>query len=205
MSTEKDMSVLYIPDFVFPTDGELIKKRFNEEGYGIIKEVELVKQWECELNVDKDDLYSAAYVTVEEWFDNEKTREFQKNLLDNDTEVRLTHGEDDYWEFEIPIFQEDSCGTSCQDNESEEDPNQRSQNVDEIECLKNRLSKLENMSGVYTNNVNYLLFENRKNMIKKERKEKMLKLMKQRYKCQREWKNRLRPKNKLNKVDRYPS
>ena len=144
MAKTNDMSVLYIPDFVFPTDVELIKKRFMEEGYGVVDDVELVKQWECELNVD-DDLYSAAFVTVGKWYDNEKTRNFKNMIQDKNIEARLTHGEDDYWEFEVANFKnkvdndvehEDSDHSNCSYNESD--------NFSKLEDLNNRMYYLEN-------------------------------------------------------------
>ena len=200
MAKTNDMSVLYIPDFVFPTDVELIKKRFMEEGYGVVDDVELVKQWECELNVD-DDLYSAAFVTVGKWYDYEKTRNFKNMIQDKNIEARLTHGEDDYWEFELANFKntvdndvehEDSDHSNCSYNESD--------NFSKLEDLNNRMYYLENNLLYSTNGVNYLLNVDREKVIKKQRKEKQVKLMKERRKAQRMWKDRLRPLDKLKSV-----
>ena len=200
MAKTNDMSVLYIPDFVFPTDVELIKKRFMEEGYGVVDDVELVKQWECELNVD-DHLYSAAFVTVGKWYDNEKTRNFKNMIQDKNIEARLTHGEDDYWEFELANFKntvdndvehEDSDHSNCSYNESD--------NFSKLEDLNNRMYYLENNLLYSTNGVNYLLNVDREKVIKKQRKEKQVKLMKERRKAQRMWKDRLRPLDKLKSV-----
>jgi uncharacterized protein YciU (UPF0263 family) len=200
MTTTNDMSVLYIPDFVFPTDVELIKKRFMEEGYGVVDDVELVKQWECELNVD-DDLYSAAFVTVGKWNDNEKTQHFKNMIQDKNIEARLTHGEDDYWEFELANFKntvyndvehEHSDHSSCTHNETD--------NFSKLEDLNSRIYYLENNLLYSTNGVNYLLNVNREKAIKKERKNKQVKLMKERRKAQRMWRDRLRPLDKLKSV-----
>jgi hypothetical protein len=201
MTTTNDMSVLYIPDFVFPTDVELIKKRFMEEGYGVVDDVKLVKQWECELNVDND-LYSAAFVTVGKWNDNEKTQHFKNMIQDKNIEARLTHGEDDYWEFELANFKntvdndfdhEHSDHSNCSHNETD--------NFSKLEDLNNRMYHLENNLRMYhlfsTNCVNYLLNVNLEKEIKKERKEKQVKLTKQRRKAQRMWRDRLRPLDKL--------
>lgn len=200
MTTTNDMSVLYIPDFVFPTDVELIKKRFMEEGYGVVDDVELVKQWECELNVD-DDLYSAAFVTVGKWNDNEKTQHFKNMILDKNIEARLTHGEDDYWEFELANFKntvdndvehEHSDHSNCSHNETD--------NFSKLEDLNNRMYYLENNLLYSTNGVNYLLNVDREKVIKKQRKEKQVKLMKERRKAQRMWRDRLRPLDKIKSV-----
>jgi hypothetical protein len=196
MTTTNDMSVLYIPDFVFPTDIELIKKRFMEEGYGVVDDVELVKQWECELNVD-DDLYSAAFVTVGKWNDNEKTQHFKNMIQDKNIEARLPHGEDDYWEFELANFKntvdhEHSDHSNCSHNETD--------NFSKLEDLNNRMYHLENNLLFSTNGVNYLLNVNRAKEIKKERKEKQVKLTKERRKAQRMWRDRLRPLDKVKSV-----
>ena len=200
MAATSDMSVLYIPDFVFPTDSELIKKRFMEEGYGVVDDVELVKQWECELNVD-DDLYSAAFVTVGKWFDNEKTQHFKNMIQDKNIEARLTHGEDDYWEFELAnlkntvdndLEHEDSDHSNCSHNESD--------NFSKLEDLNSRMYYLENNLLNSTNGVNYLLNVDREKVIKKQRKEKLVKVMKERRKAQRMWRDRLRPLDKLKSV-----
>ena len=196
MTTTNDMSVLYISDFVFPTDVELIKKRFMEEGYGVVEDVELVKQWECELNVD-DDLYSAAFVTVGKWNDNEKTQHFKNMIQDKNIEARLTHGEDDYWEFELANFKntvdhEHSDHSNCSHNETD--------NFSKLEDLNNRMYHLENNLLFSTNGVNYLPNINRAKEIKKERKEKQVKLTKERRKAQRMWRDRLRPLDKVKSV-----
>lgn len=196
MTTTNDMSVLYIPDFVFATDVELIKERFMEEGYGVVEDVELVKPWECELNVD-DDLYSAAFVTIGKWNDNEKTQHFKNMIQDKNIEARLTHGEDDYWEFELANFKnkvgcEYIAHSNCSHNETD--------NFSKLEDLNNRMYYLENNLLYSTNGVNYLLNLDREKVIKKQRKEKQVKLMKERRKAQRMWRDRLRPLDKLKSV-----
>ena len=59
---------------------------------------------------------------------------------------------------------------------------------------------LENNLLYSTNGVNYLLNVDREKVIKKQRKEKQVKLMKERRKAQRMWKARLRPLDKLKSV-----
>lgn len=203
MTTTNDMSLLYIPDFVFPSDIDLIKKRFQEEGYGIVSDVELVKQWECELNVDKDDLYSAAFVTVSEWFDNEKSEYFKSLIQDKNIEARLSHGEEDYWEFEVANLENTVNKSQNKDTEQSECCDNHVDSYNHFESLDDRILNLEKhiFDLKYSSNVmDYLLNESRLKYIKKERKQKLEKINKERRKAQRMWKNRLRPLDKLKNV-----
>jgi hypothetical protein len=144
-----------------------------------------------------DDLYSAAFVTVGKWNDNEKTQHFKNMIQDKNIEARLTHGEDDYWEFELANFKntvdhEHSDHSNCSHNETD--------NFSKLEDLNNRMYHLENNLLFSTNGVNYLLNVNRAKEIKKERKEKQVKLTKERRKAQRMWRDRLRPLDKVKSV-----
>lgn len=195
---------LYISDGVFPTDGELIKTRFYEEGYGEVSKVELVKQWECELNCDDRDLYSAAFVTIDYWNNTQKVYDFLNNLNDKDKKTVIYTGEpideecgEDYWEFEIPVYQTV--------DDVENDPELKSNSeVSEEEDLKNqmariveRLSQIENKTFSTEGVVKYLFEVDRNNTVKKARKEKSLKIQKERRAAQRAWRDRLRPRSVL--------
>ena len=195
---------LYISDGVFPTDVELIKNRFYEEGYGEISKVELVKQWECELNCDDYDLYSAAFVTIDYWNNTQKVCDFLNNLNDKDKKTVIYTGEpideecgEDYWEFEIPVYQTV--------DDVENDPELKSNSeVSEEEDLKNqmariveRLSQIENKTFSTEGVVKYLFEVDRNNTVKKARKEKSLKIQKERRAAQRAWRDRLRPRSVL--------
>ena len=195
---------LYISDGVFPTDGELIKNRFYEEGYGKVSKVELVKQWECELNCDDRDLYSAAFVTIDYWNNTKKVCDFLNSLYDKNEKTILTTGEyvdsgeeEDYWELEIPVYQ------TVEDVEN--DPElQENIEVSEEEDLKrqmarivDRLSLVENKTFGTEGVVKYLFEVDRNKTIKKARKEKSLKIQKERRAAQRGWRNRLRPQSVL--------
>lgn len=201
---------LYISDGVFPTDVELIKSRFYEEGYGKISKVELVKQWECELNCDDNDLYSAAFVTIDYWNNTQKVCDFLNSLYDKNEKTVLTTGEyvdnsvyvdngkeEDYWEFEVPIYQ------TVEDVENDPELKENSE-VSEEEDLKNqmariveRLSQIENKTFSTEGVVKYLFEVDRNKTIKKARKEKSLKIQKERRAAQRGWRNRLRPQSVL--------
>jgi len=195
---------LYISDGVFPTDGELIKNRFYEEGYGKVSKVELVKQWECELNCDDRDLYSAAFVTIDYWNNTKKVCDFLNSLYDKNEKTILTTGEyvdsgeeEDYWELEIPVYQ------TVEDVEN--DPElQENIEVSEEEDLKrqmarivDRLSLVENKTFGTEGVVKYLFEVDRNKSVKKARKEKALKIQKERRAAQRGWRNRLRPRSVL--------
>ena len=195
---------LYISDGVFPTDGELIKNRFYEEGYGKISEVELVKQWECELNCDDHDLYSAAFVTIDYWNNTQKVCDFLNSLNDKDKKTVISTGEpideecgEDYWEFEIPVYQTV--------DDVENDPELKSNSeVSEEEDLKNQMARIVERLSVVENKtfgtegvVKYLFEVDRNNSVKKARKEKALKIQKERRAAQRGWRNRLRPRSVL--------
>ena len=195
---------LYISDGVFPTDGELIKNRFYEEGYGKVSKVELVKQWECELNCDDHDLYSAAFVTIDYWNNTQKVCDFLNSLYDKNEKTVLTTGEyvdsgeeEDYWELEIPVYQ------TVEDVENDPELQENSE-VSEEEDLKRqmariveRLSLVENKTFGTEGVVKYLFEVDRNNSVKKARKEKALKIQKERRAAQRGWRNRLRPRSVL--------
>ena len=195
---------LYISDGVFPTDGEHIKNRFYEEGYGKVSKVELVKQWECELNCDDHDLYSAAFVTIEYWNNTQKVCDFLNSLYDKNEKTVLTTREyvdsgeeEDYWELEIPVYQ------TVEDVENDPELKENSE-VSEEEDLKlqmarivDRLSLVENKTFGTEGVVKYLFEVDRNNSVKKARKEKALKIQKERRAAQRGWRNRLRPRSVL--------
>jgi hypothetical protein len=195
---------LYISDGVFPTDGELIKNRFYEEGYGKVSKVELVKQWECELNCDDNDLYSAAFVTIDYWNNTKKVCDFLNSLYDKNEKTILTTGEyvdsgeeEDYWELEIPVYQ------TVEDVENDPELQENSE-VSEEEDLKlqmarivDRLSLVENKTFGTEGVVKYLFEVDRNNSVKKARKEKAVKIQKERRAAQRGWRNRLRPRSVL--------
>ena len=195
---------LYISDGVFPTDGEHIKNRFYEEGYGKVSKVELVKQWECELNCDEHDLYSAAFVTIDYWNNTQKVCDFLNSLYDKNEKTVLTTGEyvdwgeeEDYWELEIPVYQ------TVEDVENDPELQENSE-VSEEEDLKlqmarivDRLSLVENKTFGTEGVVKYLFEVDRNNSVKKARKEKALKIQKERRAAQRGWRNRLRPRSVL--------
>jgi len=192
---------LYISDGVFPTDVELIKNRFYEEGYGKVSNVELVKQWECELNCDDRDLYSAAFVTIDYWNNTEKVCNFLNSLYDKNKMTVIYTGEegedDDYWEFEIPVYR------TVEDVENDPELQEDSQ-VSEEEDLKlqmsrivDRLSQVENKTSATDGVVRYLFEVDRNISVKKARKEKALKIQKERRAAQRAWRNRLRPHSVL--------
>lgn len=195
---------LYISDGVFPTDGELIMNRFYEEGYGKISKVELVKQWECELNCDDHDLYSAAFVTIDYWNNTQKVCDFLNSLYDKNEKTVLTTGEyvdsgeeEDYWELEIPLYQ------TVEDVENDPELKENSE-VSEEEDLKNQMARIVDRLSVVENKtfgtegvVKYLFEVDRNNSVKKARKEKALKIQKERRAAQRGWRNRLRPRSVL--------
>ena len=192
---------LYISDGVFPTDGELIKNRFYEEGYGKVSKVELVKQWECELNCDDHDLYSAAFVTIDYWNNTQKVCDFLNSLYDKNEKTVIYTGEageeDYYWEFEIPVYR------TVEDVENDPELQENSE-VSEEEDLKRqmariveRLSLVENKTFGTEGVVKYLFEVDRNNSVKKARKEKALKIQKERRAAQRGWRNRLRPRSVL--------
>ena len=194
---------LYIYDGVFPTDAELIKNRFYEEGYGKISKVELVKQYEGELTCDDRDLYSAAYLTIDYWNDSKKVFDFLKSLNNNNEKTVLYTGEvldnnkEDYWELEIPFHK---MGLEV---EIDSEPDAEVVAAEE-EDLKNvmasivdRLSRVENKTINTEGLVNYLCEVDRNIYLKKERMHKAEKIMKERRFAQRKWRNRLRPVNLL--------
>ena len=195
---------LYISDGVFPTDGELIMNSFYEEGYGKISKVELVKQWECELNCDDHDLYSAAFVTIDYWNNTQKVCDFLNSLYDKNEKTVLTTGEyvdsgeeEDYWELEIPLYQ------TVEDVENDPELKENSE-VSEEEDLKNQMARIVDRLSVVENKtfgtegvVKYLFEVDRNNSVKKARKEKALKIQKERRAAQRGWRNRLRPRSVL--------
>lgn len=187
-----NLNELYIYDNVFVTDGEKIKNRFQEEGYGIVKSVELIKPYEGECNVDHQNLYSAAFVVIEEWFNNEKTCKFQKDILDNNVAAQLmrdnnNNNNNNYWEFEVL-----NTNTNTNNNSS------TIMNLNnKIKDLNSHIAYLEYYFNYLSGGVNYLLEESRVKYIKKERKKKMEKIAYERRKAQRQWKNRLRPLDKL--------
>jgi len=195
---------LYISDGVFPTNGELIMNRFYEEGYGKISKVELVKQWECELNCDDHDLYSAAFVTIDYWNNTQKVCDFLNSLYDKNEKTVLTTGEyvdsgeeEDYWELEIPLYQ------TVEDVENDPELKENSE-VSEEEDLKNQMARIVDRLSVVENKtfgtegvVKYLFEVDRNNSVKKARKEKALKIQKERRAAQRGWRNRLRPRSVL--------
>ena len=211
MTTTPNLNELYIYDNVFVTDGEKIKNRFQEEGYGIVKSVELIKSYEGECNVDHQNLYSAAFVVIEEWFNNEKTCKFQKDILDNNVAAQLMHdnnnnnNNNNYWEFEV-------LNTNTNTNTNTNSSTIMNLN-NKIKDLNSHIAYLEYYFNYLSGGVNYLLEESRVNYlsggvnylleesrvkyIKKERKKKMEKIAYERRKAQRQWKNRLRPLDKL--------
>ena len=194
MTTTPNLNELYIYDNVFVTDGEKIKNRFQEEGYGIVKSVELIKSYEGECNVDHQNLYSAAFVVIEEWFNNEKTCKFQKDILDNNVAAQLMHdnnnnNNNNYWEFEV-------LNTNTNTNTNTNSSTIMNLN-NKIKDLNSHIAYLEYYFNYLSGGVNYLLEESRVKYIKTERKKKMEKNAYERRKAQRQWKNRLRPLDKL--------
>ena len=189
-----NLNELYIYDNVFVTDGEKIKNRFQEEGYGIVKSVELIKPYESECNVDHQNLYSAAFVVIEEWFNNEKTCKFQKDILDNNVAAQLmcdnnNNNNNNYWEFEV-------LNTNTNTNTNTNSSTIMNLN-NKIKDLNSHIAYLEYYFNYLSGGVNYLLEESRVKYIKTERKKKMEKIAYERRKAQRQWKNRLRPLDKL--------
>lgn len=185
MTTTPNLNELYIYDNVLVTDGEKIKNRFQEEGYGIIKSVELIKSYEGECNVDNQNLYSAAFVVIEEWFNNEKSYKFQKDILDNNVAAQLMcdNNNNNNWEFELFNTNNNSITIMNLNNK--------------IKDLNSHIAYLEYYFNYLSGGVNYLLEESRLKYIKRERKKKMEKIEYERRKAQRQWKNRLRPLDKL--------
>lgn len=192
---------LYISDGVFPSDVDLIKNRFYEEGFGKISNVELVKQWECELNCDDRDLYSAAFVTIDYWNNTQKVYDFLNSLYDKNEKTVIYTGEageeDYYWEFEIPVYR------TVEDVENDPELQENSE-VSEEEDLKfqmsrivDRLSKVENKTSATEGVVRYLFEVDRNISVKNARKEKAVKIQKERRVAQRAWRNRLRPRSVL--------
>lgn len=172
------MRQLYIPDYVLSSDIPVIKENFEKLKLGKVRDICLEPHRECEYNVDND-LYSAAYLYMDYWYNTQEAEEF-KNLIKTNKEAKM---ESDYksWVFEFV----------------EDDISELTQNYNNLESLtKYNLDSL----NYY---VNYLLNKDRDFEIKKYRKFKSKLRLTNNRKAQREWKNRLRPKNILKLTSKF--
>ena len=92
------MRQLYIPDYVLSSDIPVIKENFEKLKLGKVRDICLEPHRECEYNVDND-LYSAAYLYMDYWYNTQEAEEF-KNLIKTNKEAKM---ESDYksWVFEF--------------------------------------------------------------------------------------------------------
>jgi len=185
MSNQK---VLYIPDYVLPSDIPLIKQKFKENKLGKVIYVELADQIECEYKVDKD-IYCAAYVYLN-WYNTPESDSFQEDIFNENIEAKLIYNEEgDYWIFE-------DCKNEFQQNFNNQ--NFYVENLkNDIENISNILKIIENYNYYNCNALQYILEKDRKAMIKKKRLEKSKITYKKNILAQRKWRNRLRPKSVL--------
>ena len=188
----ESLNTLYIPDYVLPSDIPLIKENFEKLNLGKVNNIKLTMQPECEYHVDRD-IYSAALVYMEYWNDSEEAKNFKNMISDENSMAKIVYNDvGDFWEFEMPTFNQDSV-------------NQDSVNQDsEIENLKEKLSDLINRidnvdyyMNYNTNGIQYLLELDRVNNIKKMRAEKRNKIYKKNMQAKSRWQKRLRPRNSV--------
>ena len=193
------LNTLYISDYVLPSDIPLIKEYFNKCGYGEVTFVELVQQPECEYQIDRD-IYSAAFVYVNKWYDSPETNKFKEAILDDNVEAKITYNDDgDYWIFEKAVVDYFNKDDNMLTVKTEVDK-LRTSLKSEVENLTNRLNTVDYYMYYNTNGVQYLLDVDRRTMIKKNRLEKKMEFRRKNLIAQRKWQNRLRPKNSLRSV-----
>lgn len=177
------LKCLYIPDFVLPEDIKIIKEKFELLGYGKILDIVLVEQAECEYHVDKD-IYSAAYVYVDYWNDNDQVKDFQDKIKDNTQEAKLMYDNVNYWVFEEVFI----------------DLNGRVLNMEkQISSVSQYLNNINYQLTYCNNGIQYLLYKDKNKIIKQDRKLKAITKYKNNLKEQKKWRNRLRPLDVLKK------
>lgn len=192
--------VLYIPDYVLPSDIPQIKQKFQENKLGKVVYVELAEQVECEYQVDRD-IYCAAYIYVN-WYDTQEADDFKQQVLNNDVQAKVIYNEEgDFWEFE---YSNDEFQLNFENNKLQEDFTTLKNEFDNFKTQINNLSERVSTSDWYNyyncNGVQYLLEIDRKNMIKKQRAEKTRQRYKKNIVAQRKWQNILRPRSVLKTV-----
>ena len=168
------MFTLYIPDNVLPTDTEIIKETFHKLNLAKVRDVEFAPHMECEYNTEPC-LYGGAYVYIDYWYNNISADHLVERIKDLDQDARIVYDDPDYWVLE-----------PCHDD-TEKMLSTINMNIDQSQ------ESLRNLYAHLTNNitsVNYLLDQNRKEWMRKNRIAKR----QTNFKAQQRWKRRLRPR-----------
>ena len=171
------MFTLYIPDYVLPTDLDLIKVTFERLELAKVREVEFLEHLECEYNVEPE-LYGAARIHIDYWFVNPSVSYMKERIKNPHEEARLVYDDPHYW-----VIEQD-------DDDMDKIVSGMSHSIKDTD---EKLTKMNDYLHYNYSCVYHLMFEDRKRYIKDMHERQR----QNNFKAQRKWHRRLRRRPRM--------